>query len=213
MWSYESAVPTLILAGELDDWTPAADCVRLVEKARHGIPIEIVVYPNSHHGFDSPGPVQVRDKVATTRSGRATVGGNPEARRQAHERMFEFLSRQLDVPLALSDEQRFAGHRFAIPAATSFAAVGDVAAVPLGAAGRARYEHWLTLPAPKAFAITERGGWYLAASDREAMQTSLDYCRRAAIKCWLYAVDDRVVWQASVEQRVDAVQLVGARTR
>ena len=177
------------------------------------MPIEIVVYPNSHHGFDSAGPVQVRDRVATTRSGRATVGGNPEARRQAHERMFEFLSRQLDLPLVLSHEQRFAGHRHAVPAATSFAAVGDVAAVPLSAAGRARYEHWLTLPAPKAFAITERGGWYFAASDREAMQTSFDYCRRAAVKCWLYAVDDRVVWQASVEQRIDAVQLVGGRTR
>jgi dienelactone hydrolase len=213
MLNYEAAVPTIVLAGELDDWTPSADCVRLVDKARDGVPMEIVVYPGSHHGFDSPGPVTVREDVATTRSGRATVGGNPEARRRAHERMFEFLSRQLDVPLVLSHEQRFAGHRLPIPAATSFAIVSDVSAVPLSAAGRARYEHWLTLPSPRAFAITERGGWYFAAGDREAMQASLEYCKRAGTLCWLYAVDERVVWHDSVERRIDAARLDGERKR
>jgi dienelactone hydrolase len=214
MWDYQAAVPTLLLAGELDDWTPSAECVRLVEKARAGVPMEIVVYPGSHHGFDSPGPVTVREDVATTRSGRATVGGNPEARRQA-------ARAHVRVPLAPARRAARPGPRAAVSPGIVFRfrrrarsrASHDVAAVPLGAAGRARYEHWLTLPAPKAFAITERGGWYFASGDREAMQSTLDYCKRAGTACWLYAVDDRVVWHASVEERIDAARLAADRVR
>jgi dienelactone hydrolase len=57
-------VPTLILIGELDDWTPAHDCRNLAEArddygvSRHkgdGVPIQLVVYPGAYHSFDSPG--------------------------------------------------------------------------------------------------------------------------------------------------------------
>jgi dienelactone hydrolase len=63
-------VPTLILIGELDDWTPATECRNMVdgrddwgisrEKGK-GAPIKLVVYPGAYHGFDAPGlrtPVQ-----------------------------------------------------------------------------------------------------------------------------------------------------------
>jgi dienelactone hydrolase len=63
-------VPTLILIGELDDWTPAAECRDMVEgrddwgisrQQGEGIPIRLIVYPGAYHAFDSPAfrnPVQ-----------------------------------------------------------------------------------------------------------------------------------------------------------
>jgi dienelactone hydrolase len=46
------AIPTLILVGALDDWTPAADCSRrIVGWGNDGPPIELVVYPGAYHGF------------------------------------------------------------------------------------------------------------------------------------------------------------------
>ena len=55
-------VPTLILTGELDDWTPAEECGKLVEgrddygisrQKGQGVPIKLVVYPGAHHAFDA----------------------------------------------------------------------------------------------------------------------------------------------------------------
>ena len=47
--------PLYILMGALDDWTPAAPCMALVERARAaGAPIAIKVYPGAHHSFDAP---------------------------------------------------------------------------------------------------------------------------------------------------------------
>jgi dienelactone hydrolase len=47
--------PTLILIGELDDWTPAADCERwMARRADKGAPVKLVVYPGAYHGFDEP---------------------------------------------------------------------------------------------------------------------------------------------------------------
>jgi dienelactone hydrolase len=45
------AMPTLILIGESDDVTPAADCERL---ARNQPDIKLVVYPGAYHLFDAP---------------------------------------------------------------------------------------------------------------------------------------------------------------
>jgi dienelactone hydrolase len=63
-------VPTLILVGELDDWTPADECRNMVEgrddwgitrRKGEGIPARLIVYPGAYHAFDSPAlrtPVQ-----------------------------------------------------------------------------------------------------------------------------------------------------------
>jgi dienelactone hydrolase len=63
-------VPTLILIGELDDWTLATECRNLVEgrddygisrQKGLGVPIEFIVYPGAYHAFDVPSlatPVQ-----------------------------------------------------------------------------------------------------------------------------------------------------------
>jgi dienelactone hydrolase len=56
-------VPTLVLVGELDDWTPALECRKLAEgrddygvsrSKENGIPLKLIVYPGAHHAFDNP---------------------------------------------------------------------------------------------------------------------------------------------------------------
>jgi dienelactone hydrolase len=61
----DMTVTTLILIGELDDWTPAVECRNMVDgrddwgisrRKGEGIPIRLVVYPGAYHAFDVPGP-------------------------------------------------------------------------------------------------------------------------------------------------------------
>jgi dienelactone hydrolase len=54
------AGPMRIHTGALDDWTPAAPCAAMVERARKaGQDATITVYPGAHHSFDNLG-VSVR---------------------------------------------------------------------------------------------------------------------------------------------------------
>jgi dienelactone hydrolase len=210
MWNYELSAPLLLMIGALDDWTPPQHCVDLhakVKRAQPGAEFELIVYPESHHGFDGLGSLTIRTGLPT-RSGWATVGGNPEAREQSLRQMFDFLAAKLDSPLRLSHDERFKGHRFVVPAATGFARIEDVAAVPLDDKHRARYQQYLALRVPKAFAITERGGSYFSSDDAEAMQTTMERCQKAKVKCWLYAVDDRVVWSRDDSARIDLPKLL-----
>ncbi len=51
----ELNIPTLILIGELDDWSPAKDCERWMQwRAGKGAPVKLVVYPGAYHAFDFP---------------------------------------------------------------------------------------------------------------------------------------------------------------
>lgn len=204
---YALSAPLLIMAGELDDWTPAKACIELAEHLRAPgtndqgrARIDLVVYPGSYHGFDSTAPLTVRRNVGNTRSGTATVGGNPEARIKSRERLFDYLAEKLSRRLHLSHAQRFYTHTQEIPPASGFARYDDVNAVPLGDKGRQRYAHFLTLPNPKAFVITERGGWFMSADNVNAIPTALGHCPQE-MACWLYAVDDRVVWKKERQRR------------
>jgi dienelactone hydrolase len=56
-------MPTLILIGELDDWTLAGECRNMVDGrddwgiSRHkgeGVPVRLLVYPDAYHAFDVP---------------------------------------------------------------------------------------------------------------------------------------------------------------
>lgn len=206
MWSYELSAPLLLMIGALDDWTPPHHCQRLhgkVRRAQKDASFEYLEFPDAHHGFDGYGPLQTRTGLPT-RSGTATVGSNPAARDKAMRRMFDFLSEKMETPLALTHEARFHGHRYALPPESGFAAGGDVAAVPLSAKGRERYRHYLEQGAPKAFAITDKGGWWFRTEDAESMQWVLQRCARSGGRCWLYAVDERVVWTPDVARRIGA---------
>ena len=51
--------PIHILIGQADDWTPAEPCQNLVQQLAQNTNIELTIYPNAHHGFDSEAAVVV----------------------------------------------------------------------------------------------------------------------------------------------------------
>lgn len=88
--------PLLMLVGEKDDWTPPQSCVELVKRDAVRERTELVVYPNAYHGFDAPdAPVRKRKDLATVPGGTAHVGTDDDARRDAIERVTNFLHEQL----------------------------------------------------------------------------------------------------------------------
>ena len=80
---YRPVAPLLILIGDRDDWTPAADCQRLAEAAGSAAPpVTLIVYPGAHHSFDSPNPIRyvpARINPSSPTGRGATTGGHPEA--------------------------------------------------------------------------------------------------------------------------------------
>lgn len=87
-------------------------------------------------------------------------------------------------------------------AASGFAEINNIDAVPVRPEGKPRYEHYLTLKSPKAFAVSETGSWRFVWSNVDASSKVLQSCEERYTKCWLYAVDDRVVWNADPLKRV-----------
>jgi dienelactone hydrolase len=95
--AWSARLPTLILIGAKDDWTPANACEQMVAGARgRSARTNIVVYPDAHHDFDHPDlPMQQRQGVvfATGGTGRVHVGTNAAARADALKRVAEWLAR------------------------------------------------------------------------------------------------------------------------
>jgi dienelactone hydrolase len=92
--SYTPSAPLLILAGALDDWTPADECRPLAQQK--GVTLHI--YPGAHHSFDSDRPVRyVAERVnPSSPSGRgATTGGNGQAWAAAIDEVSAFFARHL----------------------------------------------------------------------------------------------------------------------
>jgi dienelactone hydrolase len=94
------SAPALILIGDADDWTPAAACKVLVEKAAgRGERIAIVTYPDTHHSFDNPAAQRLRlrtDVPNGVHPGEGvTVAPNPEAREDALRRVRAFFEAHL----------------------------------------------------------------------------------------------------------------------
>jgi dienelactone hydrolase len=98
---FKPLAPTLILTGELDDWTPAEPCQRLTDAAKTaGHPVEMKVYPGAHHSFDSIASVRFNaERINPNAAGGrgATTGGNAEAWAEARKSVIEFLARTLAV--------------------------------------------------------------------------------------------------------------------
>jgi len=97
-------VPLAIHTGELDDWTPAASCVRLGDAARaRGAPMTVTVYPGAYHGFDAPrGKIVVWKEVTTGANPDkgVTLGPNPAARAAANDAVRALLRERLSMPAA-----------------------------------------------------------------------------------------------------------------
>ena len=95
--SWATRIPLLMLVGEKDDWTPAAPCVDLAARAKHAGPaVEVVTYPGAFHYFDAPDvPLRVRQNIASTKSGTATIGTDPVARADTIQRVPAYLAARL----------------------------------------------------------------------------------------------------------------------
>ncbi|MEP7302409.1 MAG: hypothetical protein ABI699_12850 [Caldimonas sp.] len=101
-----------------------------------------------------------------------------------------------------------ARHALSPPPRSSYATVAQLDLVPVRTEGRDRFAHYLTLPAPKAFLVYANGDWRFW-SGSNAMTLGLDSCQAARRSCWLYAVDNEVVWQADVAQRIGSKEALG----
>lgn len=94
--SWTSRVPLRIFIGAADDWTPAEPCRALADKAGDNVRIE--VFPDAHHGFDSPGArLRTVKGVAFSANGTGTVhtGTNEPARQAAIAATMKFLAERL----------------------------------------------------------------------------------------------------------------------
>jgi dienelactone hydrolase len=51
-------MPTLVLIGELDDWSLAGGCRAMLARQAKSSPVKLVVYPGAYHVFDAPAPAR-----------------------------------------------------------------------------------------------------------------------------------------------------------
>ncbi len=95
--AWSARIPTLILIGASDDWTPAPACEHMVADARgRSAGISIMVYLAAYHDFDHPNrPLALRSGVAYSANNSGTVhtGTNRAARADALRRVPEWLAR------------------------------------------------------------------------------------------------------------------------
>lgn len=84
-------VPTLILIGELDGWSPIKLCEWWMQRRDgRGAPVKLVVYPDAFHGFDNPG---IRNGMDFTFG--HWVKYDPDAAAQASSEVLNFLEDNL----------------------------------------------------------------------------------------------------------------------
>ena len=97
-------VPTLILVGELDDWTLAEECRNMVDgrddygisrQKGQGIPIKLVVYPGAHHAFDA----------ANLTTPASLLGHHLEFNQRATDQSIAAVREFLDVTIGDNREQ------------------------------------------------------------------------------------------------------------
>jgi dienelactone hydrolase len=95
--AWSARVPTLILIGSADDWTPAAVCQQMVAGAHDRTArVQLIVYPGAPHEFDrANSPIRLRTGLVNTPDpfGRVHSGTNPAARADALKRVPEWLAR------------------------------------------------------------------------------------------------------------------------
>lgn len=94
--SWTTSVPLLVLQGGADNWTPAAPCIELIlAAARRGSPAAIQIYPGAAHAFDAANvPVHAIQRYRQN-DWAPIIGTHAEARRDARERVVQFLAEVL----------------------------------------------------------------------------------------------------------------------
>ncbi len=97
--AYQAMWPVHLLLAGADDWTPAAPCVALAQKAG----MSFKLYPDSHHGFDNPeGQVKHLPRVPNGQNPGMGVhaGRNPVTGPQAWQDVLEMLKKRWPDPVA-----------------------------------------------------------------------------------------------------------------
>lgn len=104
------------------------------------------------------------------------------------ERFLKSVGMPTEVTVAIADTPR--------PAATNFAPVDNVAAVPfITAKGRDGYRDYLAKSAPRAFAISGSGAWSWAEEGDDPASRAVAACQKnSKLPCQLYSLDNDVVW-------------------
>jgi dienelactone hydrolase len=95
--AWSARIPTLVLLGGADDWTPPAPCQEMIAEAQSRNALATVItYPGAYHGFDGADyPIRQRKGLAFTAdgSGIAHHGTDEAARADAIKRVPQWLSR------------------------------------------------------------------------------------------------------------------------
>lgn len=97
--AYQAMWPVHLLLAGADDWTPAAPCVALAQKAG----MSFKLYPDSHHGFDNPeGQVKHLPRVPNGQNPGMGVhaGRNPVTGPQAWQDVLALLKKRWPDPVA-----------------------------------------------------------------------------------------------------------------
>lgn len=86
--------PTLIFVGGRDDWTPSGGCEQLGKKIADPKRLEVVLYPNATHAWDTR---SVRSRVVRVgnQTRMVTMQYDPAATADSHRRIREFLAAHL----------------------------------------------------------------------------------------------------------------------
>jgi dienelactone hydrolase len=78
--------PLLVLSGAKDDWTPPDGCMNQ-RNTVEGEDLEVVVYPEAHHGFDLP--------ISQKQFAGHTVGGHSPSTKDSRKRMLNFFKERM----------------------------------------------------------------------------------------------------------------------
>jgi dienelactone hydrolase len=93
--AWNTRIPTLLLVGGADDWTPPRPCQDMVAHTQAAkAPVTIITYPGAYHDFDGTSPVRVRKGRASSADGSGTVhiGSNEPARADVIKRVPQWLA-------------------------------------------------------------------------------------------------------------------------
>jgi len=93
--SWSARIPTLILIGSADDWSPARDCEQMIDAAKGRSALaRIIVYPGAAHDFDRANlPLRAIAGADASLPERGHIGTDADARKDAQERVTEWLAR------------------------------------------------------------------------------------------------------------------------
>ena len=156
------------------------------------VPMLWFYWPNDHYwGPDNP---KVWHRAWLAGGGQAEFHTFGPTGTEGHYGLDQDMDHWLPVVDAFLNQLGFTAPAIVKPPAPSgFADIADVDKVPVKASYQKAYQAFLQRPLPRAFAVSERGGYGDASGDY-AVGRAMGSCRKYGFKCQLYAVDNDVVW-------------------